>query len=284
MKKTAIICRDSAPGFFLSLYVRKNSKKKFIFCCKNPALNILKDYLGNFKNYNIDEAIKKSTNIIVGTGKTEFEKKIMLKLVKQNKEFTCFVDHSSNFRNRFSFRGFKIYPKKLWTVDSITNKEIKKHFPNSSIKIINLKNNLSKKKIKKYFILYLAGCMSLKNKKLKNKFKSFIHAEKKALKTFLDFISKNNIFFKDKKILARLHPEEFYKRKIIKELKDKNILLSKKNLLNDIEDSNYIFGGNSTSLIYAKKLNKIVVNCLSKNQILQKNYNILIKEFLINAN
>ena len=30
------------------------------------------------------------------------------------------------------------------------------------------------------------------------------------------------------------------------------------------------FGGNSTSLIYAKKLNKIVVNCLSKNQIYKK--------------
>ena len=57
--------------------------------------------------------------------------------------------------------------------------------------------------------------MSLKNKKLNDKFKSFINAEKKALKIFLDFISKNNIFFEDKKILARLHPEEFYKRKII---------------------------------------------------------------------
>ena len=52
----------------------------------------------------------------------------MFKLVKQNKEFTCFVDHSSNFKNRFSFRGFKIHPKKFWTVDSITNKEIKNIF------------------------------------------------------------------------------------------------------------------------------------------------------------
>ena len=123
--------------------------------------------------------------------------------------------------------------------------------------------------------------ISIIRKSLLEPFKTF---DLTVLKIFLDFISKNNIFFEDKKILARLHPEEFYKRKIIKKLKDKNILLSKKNLLNDIEDSNYIFGGNSTSLIYAKKLNKIVVNCLSKNQILQKNYNILIKEFLINAN
>ena len=114
--------------FFLSLYVRKNSKKKFIFCLKNPALNILKDYLGNFKNYNINEAIKKSTNIIVGTGKTEFEKKIMFKLVKQNKEFTCFVDHSSNFKNRFSFRGFKIHPKSFGQLIALQIKKLKNIF------------------------------------------------------------------------------------------------------------------------------------------------------------
>ena len=92
--------------FFYLYTLGKIQKKKFIFCLKNPALNILKDYLGNFKNYNINEAIKKSTNIIVGTGKLNLKKKIMFKLVKQNKEFTCFVDHSSNFKNRFSFRGF----------------------------------------------------------------------------------------------------------------------------------------------------------------------------------
>ena len=77
----------------------------------------------------------------------------MFKLVKQNKEFTCFVDHSSNFKNRFSFRGFKIHPKKFWTVDSITNKEIKKHFPNSSIKTINLKIIYQKKKKEIFHII-----------------------------------------------------------------------------------------------------------------------------------
>lgn len=283
MKKTAIICRDSAPGFFLSLYVKKNPKKNFIFCLKNPALNVLRNYIGKFKNYQIDEVIKKSSNIIIGTGKTEFEKKIMLKLSKQNKDYTCFVDHSSNFKNRFIFRGITIYPKNIWTIDNITKRETKKNFPNSFVKIINLKSNLLKKK-KKYFILYLAGCMSLKNKKLNREFKDFILTEKKALNTFLNFVDKNSKYLKNKKILARLHPEEFYKKKITNKLKVKNILISEKNLLKDIEDSHYIFGGNSTSLIFARKLNKFVVNCLNKKQILQKNYNTLIKKFSINAN
>ena len=70
MKKTAIICRDSAPGFFLSLYVRKNSK---IYRYKYDGLRRRRNLRGNTistdtrqLNLKVVEYGKKSLGSILG--------------------------------------------------------------------------------------------------------------------------------------------------------------------------------------------------------------------------
>ena len=73
MKKIGVICKDAGSAFFLSRMCKKN-KSKFKYYLKNPALEIFKEELGYFKNNNSKIKYNQLNKIIIGTGKTNFEK------------------------------------------------------------------------------------------------------------------------------------------------------------------------------------------------------------------
>ena len=96
MKKIGMVCKDAGSSFYLS-YLCKKNKNKYLYLLTEPALSIFKKELGNFKNYNSIKKLKNVDKIIFGTGKTNYEKKIMYSFLDK-KQIIVYVDHWLNYK------------------------------------------------------------------------------------------------------------------------------------------------------------------------------------------
>ena len=285
MKKIGLICKDAGSGFFLSQMCKKN-KNKYLYFLKQPALNIFKNEIGNFRNNLKLKKLNNVDKIISGTGKTNFEKNIIHRFIKK-KFIVVYVDHWVNFKNRFTYKNFFLAPSEIWVSDRKTLNLSKNYFPKITKTFsLNIKNKIIKKQNKSVSFLYLLG--SLNKNKLDNKLtKTIKNLEKKSFEKFILFVKKNKIYEKNISIKIRIHPEEKNKVFIKKKLKKlKNITMSKSNLIDEINISTHVFGANSTSIIIAEKLKKKLIICLDKDNEIFNSYKSfkLIKNFKINEN
>ena len=107
-------------------------------------------------------------------------------------------------------------------------------------------------------LLYLLGRINAQGYK-NNKF------GKIELSAFKNFIKEVN-FIKKKRILVRLHPTT--RRELLnKAVSNKKIFdYSNKNLIEDLNYANYVFGANSGSLYYALRQKKKVIGCISNSK------------------
>ena len=63
-----LVSHDVGGAELLSRWSR-NSKKKFLYCIKGPAIKIFKRNIKNFKNTSIQNIKRKTTKIITSTSK-----------------------------------------------------------------------------------------------------------------------------------------------------------------------------------------------------------------------
>ena len=215
--------------------------------------------------------------IIFGTGKTNYEKKIMYSFLDK-KQIIVYVDHWLNYKKRFTYKNKILRPSEVWVNDKKTLKLSKKYLTKIT-KLIPFNFQKLKKinKSNKINFLYLMG--SFNKSKLDSKKIAIIKKnEKKALDKFLKFYEEN---FQAKKIALkiRLHPEEKNIKLIYKKVdKFKNLKFSKSKLIDEINISSHVFGANSNSMLIAEKLKKKLIICLdSKSQIINnyKKFNLI---------
>ncbi len=271
-----MVCKDAGSSFYLS-YLCKKNKNKYLYLLTEPALSIFKKELGNFKNYNSIKKLKNVDKIIFGTGKTNYEKKIMYSFLDK-KQIIVYVDHWLNYKKRFTYKNKILRPSEVWVNDKKTLKLSKKYLTKIT-KLIPFNFQKLKKinKSNKINFLYLMG--SFNKSKLDSKKIAIIKKnEKKALDKFLKFYEEN---FQAKKIALkiRLHPEEKNIKLIYKKVdKFKNLKFSKSKLIDEINISSHVFGANSNSMLIAEKLKKKLIICLdSKSQIINnyKKFNLI---------
>ena len=260
-KPYCIVAQDAGSANQLSCWGSLN-KKYINFSVNGPAKKIFRKTLGNFKNLNFKSAVDSSKVVICGTGGAEFEKKAMLYAKNKKKRLIVLLDHWIFYRRRLNYKNKKIIPDEIWVTDRyafiIANKIFKCKIvlkPDYYFRHYLKKKKLNKKNIKKIVFLYLLGRIDdggYKNSK-------FEKIEKNAFKNFLNLLGRVN---KKYKIIVRLHPS-VNKKSLNKTFLNKNFYYSKrKNLLEDINSSNYVFGGNSASMYYALRLNKKVICCI----------------------
>lgn len=276
MKKIGMVCKDAGSSFYLS-YLCKKNKNKYLYLLTEPALSIFKKELGNFKNYNSIKKLKNVDKIIFGTGKTNYEKKIMYSFLDK-KQIIVYVDHWLNYKKRFTYKNKILRPSEVWVNDKKTLKLSKKYLTKITKLIpFNIQKLKKINKSNKIIFLYLMG--SFNKSKLDSKKISIIKKnEKKAFDKFLKFYEEN---FQAKKIALkiRLHPEEKNIKLIYNKVdKFKNLKFSKSKLIDEINISSHVFGANSNSMLIAEKLKKKLIICLdSKSQIINnyKKFNLI---------
>ena len=285
MKKVGLICKDAGCGFYLSQMCKKD-KKKYVYFLSQPALGIFKKELGKFKNNTSTTQINKINKIIIGTGKTNYEKYFLNKLIKK-KNIVVFVDHWMNFKKRFIYKKKFLKPNEVWVSDKKTYQLSKNYFPKIT-KFINfdLIKMIKKKKNNNFNFLYLMG--SLNQSKFDNNLtKKIKMIEKKSFENFIFFLKKNDLNKKKIKIKVRIHTKKKNKNFIKKRLsKFKNIKFSNQSLIDDINSATYVFGANSSSMFIAEKLRKKLIICLDQRKQIFNTYKSfkLIKIFKLNEN
>ncbi len=267
-----IVSHDSGGAELLSSWVVKNNhKKKFLFSLSGPALRIFKSKIKNIKNRNINFLIEHVDKLVTSTSWPPRNEMKAIKLSKKKKIFcSSYLDHWTNYEERFT-QNNKIYlPNEIWVGDKIAQKIATKKFSKTKIKYVkneffeSVKNKKYHKQMKKKKILLLSTPIA---KVAKIKFNNYLHfgfTELDAINIAIEKI-KNSKFYYDK-IVIRPHPSENSEK--FKKLVKRNILISnEKDVIKDISSSEIVIGYNSMAMIIAKLMKKKVYSCLPKGKV-----------------
>lgn len=255
---TGVCCKDLGSGNQILNYIINNKKDKYFFYLKNPSADIFKKEFKKKKNFyftnEINEFLNNIDRIIVGTGSSDFEKKLA-KLSLDRKIYTIsVVDHFSDIKKRFFYKKKFFFPNEIW----VFNKFIKDRIKNFLKSKILLKKNFYLKKFKTF-------------KKIKNNSLLFIGEPFLKKKNRFSYDEDSLIFFLNnvlklklgiKNIIIKLHPKQSvnsYKRIISSFKKDFKIIIDKSNNLEKcFKNTKYVFGLTSYALIIAAYLKKNV--------------------------
>jgi len=269
-KIIGVVCKDSGSANQILFYLKKNqSKNRYIFFLKNPALSIFKKFNFTKKNYvnNYKEIIKNVDQVIFGTGSTDFEKKILSICIKKKIETIAVIDHFTNSIDRLRYKKNMLLPNKIYVFDDHVFKSLKNSYKNIF-------------KIKNYYLEHIKE--NVKNYIYKKKIVFFCEPFLKDKKTkkypdhdSIKFFAKNIYYFKfyeNHEIIFKLHPKQnFYKyKKLISKICIKYDLkfkiIKNVNLIDVLSSSNYFFGITSYAMIIASYLNKKTYHCILPDQ------------------
>jgi hypothetical protein len=275
----ALISKDAGGAELVSRYIKK-LKEKYCISITGPAIKIYRKNKIFKKNLKFQEAIKKSEWILSSTGESNFEKNAMEFAKKNKKKVVAYIDHWTNYKERFRKNKKLIKPDEVWVVDK-------------QAKMICKKNKLQNVKIKHnpFFDSFIKFKKKYKNKENKNilflsepvnnSLKKYYN-EIDCLKFFIKNLHKTNLDYK--KIIIRPHPSE-KKTKFKKFLKlSKNIFISnRRDIFYDIISNKIIVGINTQALVLGLLAKKKVITCVPiKNKFELPHKKILFFNDLIN--
>jgi len=238
-----IVCYSPGGAEQISEYVKLNfRKKKFLFFLGGPAIKIFKNKIGqinndNIKKFNTFKFDKIFKYCLLGSGTASRFELNHLKFFKQKKLKTIvFLDHWSQYKQRFNYNKNYIYPDQIWVSDQHAYNKAKKIFKvpikrkkNFLLAVINKKYK-SFKKEKKYNLFI--------SQPLKEDSKTFNpKLNYDQFKAFKYLYQKKKKLLEKVELKIKLHPSEkkYYWEKFIKKnFKDARINLIKRGTLEKI--------------------------------------------------
>lgn len=265
--KILIVSNDPAGAELVSSWVVLNKKHTYRYMLGLPAREVFKKKINLTDNdiFSIEKVIKSFDLVLTGTSQNSSLEKEAIIIAKKNQiKVISFLDYWVNFKIRFQYNGFYIYPDEIWVTDKYALKNAKKELPGANIK---LKNNpyiselLSKKvenlrNLDSFNILYV--CQPYFEDGL---------SDIEALDYFFSLVKslkKQNI-----KVKLRLHPlEESSKYNDIIEKFKKNFEISlsvKTNLSIDLNWSNVVIGMHAQALAVSVEFGIKTFFCIPPN-------------------
>ena len=131
--KVGIVSHDAGGAENISHWA-KLQKYQFLFCIEGPAQLVFKRNLGNYKNTDIQDVVRKSDWIICGSSWQSNLEKIAVREAKLHKKKTVvFLDHWVNYELRFIRNRKLVLPDFIWVFDEFAEKKAKKLFKNIEV-------------------------------------------------------------------------------------------------------------------------------------------------------
>ncbi len=253
-----IVAYDSGGANYIKSFILHYSIYPNIYV-GGPAESIFKSIKGLKKFYSIEEIVNNSEILIFGSGwETKFEMEALL-YAKNKIPTITFLDHWTNYKQRFIINDKEILPDIIVVFDIYAYELAKKSFPGnknilhfSNYYLINQLSESHKFKNQNKHILFIDEPIMSHYESTNN----YKYDEFSGLKYFLNHIKENNLL--NEKIKIRLHPSEnnINKYRHITKSFD-NITISKINpLVKDILHSKYVIGFESMALVVSVELNK----------------------------
>ena len=273
MNKIAVISHDAGGAEIISHWLKKQNKL-YSTVLKGPAIKVFRNNKVKLHNNDLKEAISYADLIITGTSwQSNIEKEAIFLAKKIGKYSITFLDHWVNYEERFIYNGELILPNEIWVTDEFAYKLAKSIFKKITIKIkpnyylLNLKKIIKAKSInnKEKFCknsgLFIGENISDHALLSTGKINGFGYTENESLKFLLDNIKNLKINIDNLKI--RPHPSDKKDKynwskesKYVKEISNKN------NLIEDILNSEIIFGCESNAMIVGILARKKVISCI----------------------
>lgn len=269
----AIVCHDAGGAELLSSWVRSCSTS----CCfvlDGPAVSIFKRKLGDTQLTALEEAVERCDWVLCGTSwQSDLERKAIALSIRAGKYVVAFLDHWTNYRERFLERGVAVMPNEIWVGDEYAAKIAREVFP--AIPLV-LKSNpyfedvlrelnviRSQRKVSEQpTVLYV--CEPIREHALvqHGDERYWGYTEEEALRFFLD-----NLCALDYKLLAitlRPHPSESHsKYKWAEGYASSRVRLGGgKSLLEEIVATDIVVGCESMAMVIGLLANKRVVSSI----------------------
>jgi len=269
----ALVSHDAGGAEILSSWILKNPQP-YCLVLDGPAIKIFIRKLGEVNNCHLEDVIEYCDWILCGTSwQSNLEKKAILQSKNLNKKIIAFIDHWTNYIERFQLDGKTVLPDEIWVGDSEAEKIAKYYFP--QVKVLFQKNpyfaeikkefkkiQKTNSKIEKNTILYL--CEPIREHALISYGDEnyWNYTEEEALIYFLKNI--NVISSNVRKIEIRLHPSE--KNNKYDWVKKYNLKITEisnnKSLIEQINGAEIVIGCESMSLVVALIAKKRVISSI----------------------
>ena len=206
--KIGVVAHDSGGAYYIKSFIDHHMINAFYYV-EGPSIKIFGE-INNSKCKSLDEIIAKSDILIFGTGwETKFEIQGLIYAKKSNIRTISFLDHWTNYKERFILNGKINLPDLLIVFDSYAINIARETFPKSQkiLRIDNyyilnqIKDSVNIKSSENYILFIDEPLASHKNSEITHNF-----TENDALSNFLSYIKDTK--FKNEKVLIRMHPSE----------------------------------------------------------------------------
>lgn len=274
----AIVAHDAGGAEILASYaVQNNIRCKFVL--DGPAINVFKRWFGTLEICALEDALSACDWCLCGTGwQSDLEWRAMEQAHKVQKQVAAFLDHWTNYPQRFTRNGIQHLPDELWVGDADAERLAREHFPHVKIRFvpnpyfIELKKKITDLEMNKDSVsdrgkkvLFVCDNISDHARLRYGDERYWGYTEFDAIEYFWD-----NIDVLDgpiDRVVIRPHPSDISGKydRIIKKYAGIVKLSDGKPLIEEIVDSDVVVGCESMALVIGVLAHKKVVSCIPPN-------------------
>jgi hypothetical protein len=132
----AIVAHDAGGAEILASYVAQNNIR-YKLVLEGPAVNVFKRWLETVEICTLEEAISACDWCLCGTGwQSDLEWRAMEQAHNAQKRAVAFLDHWTNYPQRFVRNGIRHLPDELWVGDEDAERLAREHFPCTPIQLV----------------------------------------------------------------------------------------------------------------------------------------------------
>jgi hypothetical protein len=271
----AIVSHDAGGAEVLASYVAQHDLV-CRFVLEGPAVDVFKRRLGAIEICSLDEALSACDEILCGTSwQSDLEWRAIERAQRAGKRAAAFLDHWTNFPERFLRQGIQHLPDELWVGDEDTERLAREHFPNLPLRLIpnpyfiEIQRQLAELGVGKHStvrtgkaVLYVSENISEHARMVHGDERYFGYTEFDALEYFLGNIHVLGQVIE--RVVIRPHPSDpsgkydylVNKYSPIVQLSDGSPLV------NEVAEADIVVGSQSTAMVVGLLAKKMVISCI----------------------
>jgi hypothetical protein len=271
----AIVSHDAGGAEILASYVAQH-EVVCRFVLEGPAVNVFKRRLGAVEICSLSEGLSACDEILCGTSwQSDLEWRAIEQAQRARKRAVAFLDHWTNYRERFVRKGIQHLPDELWVGDEETERLAREHFPNlllrlvpnpyfidmqRQIAVLGVRNNSAVRKGKT--ILYVSENISEHARLAHGNERYFGYTEFDAIEYLLENI--NVLGQAIDRIVIRPHPSDAIGKYdyLVKRCSGLVQIGSGAPLLNEVLEADIVVGSETTAMVVGLLAGKMVVSCI----------------------
>lgn len=221
MKPVLVISHDAGGAEVVSAWVHEHREFEYSFALAGPAVNVFRrkfGYVPILSNDDVDNGIADASWVLTGTSwGADMEKQAIRSAREKNVRTVSYLDHWTNYAERFELAGERCLPDEIWAGDEHAQRKAMETFPGHPVKLVpNLyfdemcehiaRIAVPKPPGEKRRVLYVTEPISVVAQKKYGDPRYWGYTEFEALEGYLDYLRPHA--GEIARVLLRPHPSE----------------------------------------------------------------------------